>query len=83
MTQSGVVVGTLEYMAPEQLHGDTAERTDVYALGLIAYDMLLARHRLEGVDQPMLEAVSRSQRPLPAVSSRRPEVPSHLAAIVD
>lgn len=83
VTQSGVVVGTLEYMAPEQLHGDTDERTDVYALGLIAYDMLLGRHRLEGVDQPMLEALARSQRPLPAVSSRQPEVPSPLATIVD
>lgn len=84
VTQSGVVVGTLEYMAPEQLQGGTADgRTDVYALGLIAYDMLVGRRRLEGVDQPMLEAVRRTQHPLPPVVSRRPEVPAALAQVID
>ncbi len=84
VTQAGVVVGTLEYMAPEQLLGAAAdERTDVYALGLICHDMLLGRHRLDGMDQPMLEALGRARRPLPPVAATRPDIPAPLAALVD
>ncbi len=42
----GSVVGTLEYMAPEQARGETIDhRADIYAFGLILYDVLLGRRR--------------------------------------
>ena len=47
-TMAGAVVGTIEYMAPEQAKGQPADqRADIYAFGLILYDMLIGRRRSE------------------------------------
>ena len=46
-TATGTIVGTLEYMAPEQASGQrTDHRADIYSLGLILYDMLAGRSRV-------------------------------------
>jgi serine/threonine-protein kinase len=49
MTASGMILGTPEYMAPEQLRGGTCDaRTDVYALGALAYHLLVGRPPFAG-----------------------------------
>ena len=48
-TMAGTILGTVEYMAPEQAKGEAVDqRADIYALGLIFSDLLLGRRRLEG-----------------------------------
>ena len=58
VTQAGSMVGTLEYMPPEQARGEQVDqRADVYALGLMLHDMLGGR-------------IGRRARPAPSTSSR-------------
>jgi eukaryotic-like serine/threonine-protein kinase len=49
VTEAGGLLGTLQYMAPEQIEGGPADaRTDIFALGLLLYEMLTGRHAFEG-----------------------------------
>src|SRR5688572_18766541 len=82
-TQSSVIAGTLEYMAPEQ--GRTAavdSRVDVYAFGLILYDMLTGRKRLQGHDHGMSELLSRMDRAPAASRTLRADIPEPLDALI-
>jgi len=80
--RSGTIVGTLEYMAPEQAQGGPVDqRADIYALGLILHEMLTGFHRLRPKTVAELRTVV--QQPLPLVRSINAEVPEALEAIVD
>ncbi|MEW6319978.1 MAG: protein kinase [Acidobacteriota bacterium] len=82
-TQAGSILGTLEYMAPEQASGQPVDqRVDVYALGLIAYDMLLGRHRVTVRDNPMTELMDRVRNPPAPPRATRPDVPSDFEEII-
>ena len=70
LTHPGDVVGTLRYMAPEQLEGETSARSDVYSLGLTLYELLTLR--------PAFNETSR-HRLLRQVSQRDPPRPRSIA----
>jgi tetratricopeptide (TPR) repeat protein/tRNA A-37 threonylcarbamoyl transferase component Bud32 len=82
-TAAGSVIGTLEYMAPEQAQGQKVDqRADQYAFGLIVYDMLVGRQRLSSGDGPMAELLQRIAVAPPAPRTINPEVPEALNDIV-
>jgi serine/threonine protein kinase/tetratricopeptide (TPR) repeat protein len=82
-TMAGAVVGTLQYMAPEQFRGKIADqRSDLYTLGLILYDLLVGSNRAKSAKSAIKEVMKRSEEPPPAVRSLEPEVPEPLDRIV-
>ena len=82
-TRLGAVVGTVEYMAPEQARGQHIDqRADVYALGLIMYDMLVGRPRAQRAGSAIAELQARMEKPPSAIRSIVPDVPLALEQVV-
>ena len=82
-TAAGSVIGTLEYMAPEQAQGKKCDqRCDQYSFGLMIYDMLLGRQRLAASDNAMSELLSRISAPPPAPRTINPDIPEAVNQIV-
>ncbi len=83
-TQAGMVVGTPEYLSPEQAMGTAVDgRADVYAVGLIAWRMMVGRHPFHAADARGL-VLMQATRPVPSLSEARPDLRSHpmlLAAV--
>jgi len=83
MTAPGAVLGTLQYMAPEQIEGRTADaRTDIFAFGALLYEMLTARRAFEGVSSPDLIAAIMRDDP-PSLESVKPPPPRTLTRVVE
>lgn len=69
LTHSGMVVGTLEYISPEQLQGQPLTvRSDLYSLGVIVYELLTARRPFSG-ESPFSEAARRLYHPPEPIES--------------
>jgi eukaryotic-like serine/threonine-protein kinase len=78
ITEAGTVTGTVKYLAPEQLQGEPADpRTDLYALGIVAFELLTARLPFTG-ETPMAIAYQHIHERLPKPSSFNPAVPASL-----
>ena len=74
LTQDQAIVGTLQYMAPEQLEGKTVDaRADLFAFGAVFYEMLTGRRAFEGESQASLIA---------AIMGSDPRPPSAAATVV-
>src|SRR6185295_9013486 len=83
LTAVGVSLGTPAYMAPEQVAGDpgTDHRADIYAFGVIAYELLAGRAPFAGRAAQALMAAHVLETP-EAITSRRTGIPAGLAALV-
>jgi serine/threonine protein kinase len=70
LTAEGSIVGTVPYMAPEQLEGKRADaRTDVFALGSVLYEMVTGRKAFTGASQAsLISAILTTEPPPPSVS---------------
>jgi serine/threonine-protein kinase len=82
-TQTGMVLGTPAYMAPEQLAGAAASPAgDLYALGVVLFELLTSRRPVEA--SSLGEWLRRiSQEPATALRTLRPELPEALGQVVD
>ena len=76
------IVGTLRYMPPEQLQGQTDCRSDLYSLGLTLYELLALRPAYAEADQSRLIQRIVQGPPPPAPSALHPEVPRDLETII-
>jgi Tol biopolymer transport system component/predicted Ser/Thr protein kinase len=82
ITAQGMILGTFQYMAPEQLEGHEADpRTDIFAFGAVLYEMLTGKKAFEGRSQASLIAAILDREPLPT-SSAQPLAPSALDRLV-
>ena len=78
ITEAGNVIGTVQYLAPEQLQGEPADpRTDLYALGVVAFELLTGRLPFTG-ETPMAIAYQHIHEPMPRPSSANRAVPASL-----
>ena len=82
LTAQRTIVGTLQYMAPEQLEGREVDaRTDIFAFGAVVYEMATGKRAFEGKSQASLIAAILEREP-PAMSSLQPMTPPVLDRVV-
>src|SRR5919205_4253717 len=83
LTAEGRVLGTTDYVSPEQALGhDVGPQSDIYSLGIVLYEMLTGDVPFHGENQVAV-AMRHVREELPDVQLRRPEVSSALAAVLD
>jgi serine/threonine-protein kinase len=83
LTATGRVLGTTDYVSPEQALGhDVTEQSDIYSLGIVLYEMLTGEVPF-GADTQVAVAMKHVREPLPDVQRRRPEISAALAAVVE
>ena len=82
LTQEGTILGTFQYMAPEQLEGKEADgRTDIFALGAVLYEMATGRKAFAGTSQASLISSIMKEDPAP-ISTIQPMTPPALDRVV-
>ncbi len=83
LTATGRVLGTTDYVSPEQALGrEVTEQSDVYSLGIVLFEMLTGEVPFRA-DSQVAVAMKHVREPIPDVQMIRPEVSSALASVVD
>ncbi len=83
LTRTGTSLGSPEYMAPELFSSNTYDpRTDIYALGVIVFELLTGRLPFDGDSLPVL-CRQHLEAPVPSIRARRPEVPAWLEQLTE
>ncbi|MFY9263942.1 MAG: protein kinase [Solirubrobacterales bacterium] len=83
LTKTGRVLGTTDYVAPEQAMGETVTgQSDVYSLGIVLFEMLTGEVPFKG-ENHVAVAMKHVKDQLPDVQELRPEVSSSLAAVIE
>ena len=82
LTGQGMIVGTLQYMAPEQLEGKPPDaRTDLWALGAVLYEMVTGKRAFEGTSAVSVMSAIMEREPAP-IASLQPLMPRALNHVV-
>jgi hypothetical protein len=82
LTDRGTILGTYQYMSPEQVEGEEADaRSDIWALGCVIYEAITGRRAFAGKSQSSVIAAILEREPQPLMASQ-PEVPPILDALV-
>ncbi len=83
LTQTGMTMGTIAYLAPERLRGHTANpASDLFSFGVLAYEMLTFSRPFDDTNIPgLIDRVLKEATP--PLLSRAPECPAELAAVVE
>ena len=82
LTEVGTIVGTVPYMAPEQIEGREVDaRTDIFSFGVVLYEMVCGRRPFAGDSRASLMAAIVSAEP-PSLSSLQPQAPASLERLI-
>ncbi len=82
ITQRGITVGTPEYMSPEQVDGfETDERSDIYSLGIILFQIMSGRRPFEG-NSPFAIGYKHKMEPPPVLHIQDPRIPESVSRFV-
>src|SRR5712692_1572193 len=81
LTRTGLIMGTLRYISPEQVRGRADHRSDIFSIGAVFYEVLSFRPPFTGEDPMHLLEQLRTEEP-PALTELDPTIPPELAAIV-
>lgn len=81
LTGTGLGIGTPAYMAPEQWNGVADERTDIYALGIVLYELITGRCPFQA-DTPAAILIKQVQDPLPRPKTFTPDIPEYAEALL-
>src|SRR4029450_3520473 len=80
LTKTGTTLGTPDYMAPEQALGEpVSPRTDLYAVGVLAFELLIGRTPFADTETPVAVSMRQVSDPIPPVASVRPDVDPRLS----
>src|SRR5262245_37440948 len=81
-TKTGVLLGTPDYMSPEQARGrDIDYRTDIYALGVLMFEILAGRRPFPKGETPFETLQAHAELPVPSLSDACPSLPQELAQL--
>ncbi|MBU7216449.1 Stk1 family PASTA domain-containing Ser/Thr kinase [Staphylococcus gallinarum] len=82
MTQTNHVLGTVQYLSPEQARGEMTDNgTDIYSIGVVLYEMLVGKPPFSG-ETAVGIAIKHIQDPMPNATEQRSEVPQSLSNVV-